>query len=219
MIDKYVGKTIGIYNVIERLDDKDKDGHALYRVQCNICGATRVTRISTVITNHKKCFHTRHCWANRRIGMIFNAMVQRCYNSHNKSFRWYGAKGITVCNEWLNDASLFEKWALSSGYADNLTIDRINPKEGYSPNNCQWISNKENSRRAGNVNLITVKNKTLTGRQWALELGLGQNCINRNLRRFGLERTIQLIEAVLENPQLKENVTSNSTLMAIYNIV
>ena len=82
-----------------------------------------------------------------RLSNIFRYMKQRCYNPKNHSYKRYGGRGITICDEWLNDTNAFIKWALENGYADNLTIDRINNDKGYCPENCQWISRKENTRK------------------------------------------------------------------------
>lgn len=77
-------------------------------------------------------------------------MKQRCYNPNNQHYQWYGAKGITICDEWLGDNGWqnFFGWSLRHGYNENLTIDRIDSSKGYSPDNCQWITQSENSKRS-----------------------------------------------------------------------
>ena len=77
-------------------------------------------------------------------------MKQRCNNSNHSAAFWYHDKGIRVCNEWL-DYSKFETWILNNGYADNLTIDRKDSNGNYEPNNCQWITRTENSRKSSIV--------------------------------------------------------------------
>lgn len=59
----------------------------------------------------------------------------------------YGGRGIRICREWANEYLVFKKWALSHGYEDDLTIDRIDSSGGYSPENCQWLSNSENVKK------------------------------------------------------------------------
>jgi len=71
-------------------------------------------------------------------------MRSRCADPDNKH---YGAKGISVCPEW-GDFAAFRAWALSAGYDDSLSIDRIDSDEGYSPENCEWVTPAENTRRA-----------------------------------------------------------------------
>ena len=91
----------------------------------------------------------RHHWKNQRLRKIFWKMIDRCYNENAKDYRWYGAKGIKICQQWLDDPSTFEEWALHSGYTDSLTIDRIESNKDYCPENCQWISLQDNTRKAG----------------------------------------------------------------------
>lgn len=89
-------------------------------------------------------FIIHHIKFNKRKGTrLYNtwqSMKARCYNNKDKHYKIYGARGITVCDEWLNDYDAFKKWALSNGYRDSLTIDRINSNKGYSPDNCRWVS-------------------------------------------------------------------------------
>lgn len=70
-----------------------------------------------------------------RLYAIFSGMKQRCYNPRNQHYKWYGAKGITLCEEWMgeNGVSRFMEWALSNGYEEHLSIDRIDSDGPYSP--------------------------------------------------------------------------------------
>jgi hypothetical protein len=81
---------------------------------------------------------------------VWRNMKTRCYNPQNRAFKTYGGRGIRVCSEWLNSPDVFVAWALSNGWASDLTIDRINNDDDYSPSNCAWVSKPENARR-GNV--------------------------------------------------------------------
>lgn len=66
-------------------------------------------------------------------------MKQRCYNSNNKDYYSYGARGIVVCDEWKHNYLNFHNWAYANGYDDNLSIDRINVDGSYEPDNCRWV--------------------------------------------------------------------------------
>ena len=145
-------------------------------------------------------------------------MKQRCYNKNDKAYRWYGAKDIGICEEWLDNPKSFEEWALKNGYNDNLTIDRIEENKNYSPNNCRWIPLEENTRRAGNVNWITIEEETLTGRQWASKLGLGILTIDKFIREYGLENTKNLIIEMIKSPPSTKHRKSKQTWFDVYNI-
>lgn len=81
-----------------------------------------------------------------RLYKVWISMRERCRSKKNKSFKHYGARGITVCPEW-DDYLVFKIWALARGYTDNLTIDRINNDGNYEPSNCQFITKGENTRK------------------------------------------------------------------------
>jgi hypothetical protein len=87
----------------------------------------------------KKC---SFCW---RIRHIYGKMLQRCFNPKYTSFCWYGARGITVCEEWRNSFHAFRKWAISNGYDPKLVLDRKNTLGHYFPENCRWVNRQQNS--------------------------------------------------------------------------
>lgn len=82
-----------------------------------------------------------------RLYNIWRTMKSRCFNPNNPQYKNYGGRGITVCKAWDNSFEVFEKWALSHGYTDNLTIDRIDNNGNYTARNCQWITRSENSSK------------------------------------------------------------------------
>ena len=206
--DENCNKDIGIYHVNYVCDYKysDTDRHKVYHATCNVCGKEFETKLSN-IKRTKTCTHVnsvgilkeyRDTFKVYRLRHILSAMLRRCLDPNDKSYRWYGAKGIKVCNEWLDNPKSFEDWALANGYKAGLTIDRIDSNKDYSPDNCRWITQEENSRRAGKVNWITVNNLTMSGRQWSKYLSLGENYINTLIRNQGLEYTVSFIKQKLE---------------------
>lgn len=89
----------------------------------------------------------KHGLADHPLRAIRKAMIHRCYNKKNPYFYSYGGRGIQVCSEWKESLPNFVDWALKSGWVKGLSIDRINEDGDYTPENCRWITIKENSRR------------------------------------------------------------------------
>lgn len=111
----------------------------------------------------------RHGLNRTRIHHIYLDMKQRCYNPKNHAYRNYGARGIKLCTEWYDDFMSFFTWSMSHGYADNLTIARIDVNKGYSPDNCRWISLTEQQTNRRTTRLITYRGKTQSLKDWAIE--------------------------------------------------
>jgi hypothetical protein len=88
----------------------------------------------------------KHGGAHTRLYNIWKSMKSRCFGKTNTNFRHYGGRGITVCDAWRDSFESFRMWAYSNGYAENLEIDRINPDLGYSPDNCRFVTHKDNNR-------------------------------------------------------------------------
>lgn len=109
---------------------------------------------------------------DKRIKSILNGMKKRCYNKNHHKYKRYGGRGITVCDEWRTNTQSFVDWSMSNGYADDLTIDRIDNDGNYEPGNCRWVTKEEqNHNKSSNV-FLTYKGKTQDIKQWADELGV-----------------------------------------------
>jgi len=89
----------------------------------------------------------KHSDTNTPLYRTWKNMKTRCYWPKHQYFKNYGGKGIRVCPEWINDFSAFREWAQNNGYAEGMSIDRINSDKDYTPDNCQWISLPDNARK------------------------------------------------------------------------
>lgn len=143
-----------------RQNGRTKDRHIIWECVCE-CG-----NIVNVMGKDLKSGHTKSCGCiqadavrksrlihgdrDARLYSVWKSMKKRCENSNHKDYKWYGAKGVIVCEEW-HDYTVFKEWALESGYNENAergecTIDRINHYGNYEPSNCRWVSIAEQNR-------------------------------------------------------------------------
>ena len=121
--------------------------------------------------------------AKKRINIIWQNMKQRCYNSKKPEFKYYGGKGVVVCEDWLQNSKAFCDWAMSHGYNDNLTLDRIDRNGNYEPSNCRWVDMTTQANNKKNNHFLTYKGKTQTIAQWSRETGLSANLIVKRINR------------------------------------
>lgn len=208
--DKYIGTIINGYEIIGIDENVHKD-HKYYLGKCIHCGeiiSKRIISFQRCEQNKNNCIHYKFyddirvkngLIKDRRLSLIYNSMLRRCYVKEDKSYRYYGEKGIRVCKEWLENPKAFSDWACKNGYKITLTIDRIDSTKNYEPSNCRWVDAETNSRFKENTNYITAK-ATLSGRQWAALIpSIGTNYINKLLRNKGYEATVEFIEDKLSD--------------------
>lgn len=106
-----------------------------------------------------------------RLYRIWGLMKNRCNNPNNPAYKDYGGRGITVCQEW-HDFVQFKQWALSHGYQDDLTIDRIDFNGNYCPENCRWITMAAQQGNTRANTFYTINGETHHINEWARIYGL-----------------------------------------------
>lgn len=171
-----IGRKFGKLTVIEECKERDKYNKIKYKCKCDCDNITIVLGSNLRRGNTTSCGclsgGVTHGKRYTRLYNTYKLMKDRCYNKNNQAYKYYGKRGIKVCNEWLNDFMIFYDWAMSHGYNDNLTIDRINVDGDYEPDNCRWITQHNQCyNRRSNV-YLTYNGKTQTMKEWAEELNV-----------------------------------------------
>lgn len=131
--------------------------------------------------------------SNSRLAHIFYSMHRRCESQKHKGYKCYGGKGIQVCPEW-DKFEVFYKWALENGYDSSLTIDRIDSDKGYSPNNCRWVTMKDNIRNKRNVLRIEYHGNLLYVSDIAAMTGMDRKTIIGRIKKgWSAERVVETL--------------------------
>ena len=160
-------RNLGDWKVVEEISAERNEKQEIKRtvkVKCK-CGYEKITNYDN-IGNSKSCFkcsmekrkeeHAQYIEKHPLIKNIqsrYRKIKNRCYNKNSDDYKYYGAKGITMCDEWLNDFNAFYEWSLNNNFSKDKEIDRIDNNKGYSPDNCNYISKEENLLKMSCVGL------------------------------------------------------------------
>lgn len=170
------GQKFGRLTVIKRFNNKN-NRHTQWICKCE-CGNECIVNADNLKKGHTQscgCLsreqavitNTIHGLSKTKIHKVWDTMIQRTTNPNNSSYKKYGGRGIRVCEEWRNNFKTFYDWAISNGYKEGLSIDRIDVNGNYEPSNCRWANQKEQARNRRNNRLITYNNETHCIAEWA----------------------------------------------------
>lgn len=201
------GREFERLRVIERAENA-KNGRVQWLCECR-CGNMVIVRASDLMNRVKSCgclrketavangkTQTTHGLRNTKLYKEWIGIKTRCYNKNAPGYKDYGGRGITMCDEWLNDFMAFYTWAMEAGYDETAprgecTLDRRENNGPYSPENCRWITNTEQQNNKRNNRLITFDGRTQTVPQWSMETGINQSTIHSRLNNgWSPERTL-----------------------------
>lgn len=180
--------------VVQRLDHYN-DRHVPYwECQCD-CGKTHIvcgTSLTRGYTRSCGCFHdemarnraTKHGDTHTGLYYVWQSMLKRCSDLHNKNYKNYGGRGIAVCLDW-HDYKEFRSWALKTGYKKGLSIDRIDNNGNYCPENCRWATRSQQNDNTRRTIKIKYHNKTQSLTAWCKELGLKRDTIYARIHSYG----------------------------------
>jgi len=157
----YRGRTIRMWDCTCRCNTrKDVRDAEIRRGSSTSCGCY----------NHE--ISSTHHESKTRLYEIWHGMKQRCNNTNSKDAHNYSMRGISVCDDWNNSFENFRDWALSNGYDDSLTLDRIDVNGMYSPDNCRCATAKEQARNTRCNHLLEFNGITKSIADWADEYGM-----------------------------------------------
>ena len=149
-VKDYTGQRFGRLVAIRYVKTIGKNTYWLFQCDCGKQKEMRITTVKAGVAKSCGCYHAdrvyRHGLVCEKLYRVWIGMRERCRNIKSPNFKHYGCRGIKVCDEW-NDYLPFRQWALANGYSDNLTIDRIENDGNYEPENCQWLTRSENTRK------------------------------------------------------------------------
>lgn len=189
-----LGKRYGRLIVVEDTG-KHQKGSSLWLCKCDCGNLIQVTADNLQRGKTKSCGclkkeveksgdnSRKHGMRESRMYTIWCGMKQRCFNPTQKGYKDYGGRGITVCDEWKNSFEKFRDWALSNGYSDDLSIDRIDNGGNYEPSNCRWENSliQANNKRNNRILVAFGESHTLT--EWSRITGISLNIIRRRLKK------------------------------------
>ena len=195
-----VGDKIGRWTVIEEADPVPCGGRNIRMWLCKCeCGTIRVVREPSLKTEvSKSCgclhseimkdvgkIHTTHGMSNSRLYAIYKHMRNRCYNKNDNRYYCYGAKGITICDEWLNSFETFMEWSMNNGYTDGLSIDRIDCSKMYCPDNCRWVDINVQANNKSTNRVYEYNDEKHTIAEWARIYNMNYKKLWKRLVAFG----------------------------------
>lgn len=124
-------------------------------------------------------------WArNHKLYDVWVSMIDRCEHPSSTSWRYYGARGIAVAEEW-HDPNAFIDWALEHGYEEGMNLDRIDNDGNYGPHNCRFITHRSNMLNQRRNRRIELMGTTRTVMEWSRVLGINHNTIYGWLHKYG----------------------------------
>lgn len=139
---------------------------------------------------------------------IYHLMKGRCNNPNKPDYKWYGAKGIRVCEEWSESYLCFKEWALANGYKEGLTIDRIDSDGNYEPNNCRWVDMVIQNNNKKNVPKYAFNGEEHSIAEWARILGVSRELLRDRITRLGWS-----VEKAFSTPRVPNGIRENNVML------
>lgn len=191
-MSRFIDITGNKYNKLKVISFYDiKDNKSRWLCQCD-CGNQKILYGKDIKNGNtkscgcslrKKKYDKETEKIMKRLQNIYYCMKQRCYKKNNPTYKYYGARGVTICEEWLKDINNFHNWAMSSGYKNNLTIERIDVNGNYEPNNCKWVTKTQQGYNRTNTVSYTIDNQTKCLSEWCKIYNINYEVVYKRLKR------------------------------------
>lgn len=201
------GNKYGYLTVIERDTKTVGERNSKWICKCK-CGNLSIVTYGDLKYGHTtscgckkyESHNKRHGMTNTRIYRIWSNMKKRCNNPNFAEWEQYGGRGISVCDEWKNNFEIFYEWAISNGYSDDLTLERIDVEKNYEPSNCKWIKLNEQQRNKTNTVFIVENGIKISLSELAEKYNIPIKTIQRryyrNMERKGYVDVQKLIAPI-----------------------
>lgn len=194
------GKTFGYLYVDNLSQETGNCGERKWDCTCLLCGI-KTTKFESTLKDGSTvscgCFGREYCKtcgithgkSYEKIYTKFLTIKRKCFNKNREGYESYGGKGITICNEWMNDFMSFYDWAMTNGYSDDKVIYLRDGATEFSPNNCSWITRSERFKIVGNrrAKQITYNNETHSVKEWSEIIGIPYSTLSDALRKKTFE--------------------------------
>lgn len=177
-----INKRFGRLIVIKDSGKRNKSKRIIYVCKCDCGNTVEVDRQNLTKGDTKSCgcLHmesiTKHSQSDSRLYRIWADMIQRCENPKSNNYKHYGARGISLINEWKNFDNFYD-WATKNGYENGLSIDRIDVNKNYEPNNCRWVTREVQDNNKRNTLWVDVNGEKMSLKQVSDKYGISYSTL------------------------------------------